>query len=93
MYELCEGGKVLTQERCHLDLVWVVYSFPKHSYLLCGSNPYIIDSLMSRVSFHVSNWSPSSVYLPLIYMGLFHSELFYVELNFLHLVGFELTLT
>jgi len=40
--EIWQGGRVLTQEWCYLDLVWMFYLFFKPNYLLYGLKPYLL---------------------------------------------------
>ena len=92
MGELWEVGRVLTQEWCYLDLAWFTLSSNILTFYTT-SNSFIIDSLISKDNFHISDIKISLVYLSSLCMGLFHLQVLYFELNYLHLVGLEATLS
>jgi len=80
--EIWEGGRVLTQEWCYLDLVWMVHTFFEPNYLLCGLKPFIFDFLMLGIKLSFITIKTLSVYLSLLYIDLFHLYLFYLKLNY-----------
>ena len=66
--DLWEGGRVLTQEQCYLDLVWMVYLLFEHGYLFLDLKLFHYRLLTSGANFHIyDHWNLTSLSSIILY--------------------------